>query len=382
MQVPVVKTPLSIIALFVALIELFLAYPVTQLEDIERLILVVFMTVFPFFVAAAFFLLLWHKPKNLYSPGEIAEASVIERRVAAELKVEELEQEIQRLRQRAIPPQATIMTPAAAAELAKEIGQTAQSDVKAIEAQVRAQIKTSGAAMDESAVEEVKREVQRTRKETRQQKAQQARTEMSKFRHWLEGRGFADLPDIPDIVIEPPELLNAYYNPSDGTVHLGALISDDSDTLAHTYFHIVIQSFDVLTKFEGETAALAEGCCDYFACSYNGDPYLGEKFASAAGSKTGWIRNLLDVVRMDKTEPTPHAMSLVWSGACWELREVFGKEKVDAALCSALPKLAKDSTISQAAQTLQEEMAELVGGESKAKVKKVFQKRGVQVGTK
>ncbi|MBM3133237.1 MAG: hypothetical protein FJZ95_09455, partial [Chloroflexi bacterium] len=131
MQVPVVKTPLSIIALFVALIELFLAYPVTQLEDIERLILVVFMTVFPFFVAAAFFLLLWHKPKNLYSPGEIAEASVIERRVAAELKVEELEQEIQRLRQRAIPPQATIMTPAAAAELAKEIGQTAQSDVKA-----------------------------------------------------------------------------------------------------------------------------------------------------------------------------------------------------------------------------------------------------------
>ena len=48
MKAPTVKTPMGIIALFVAIIELFLAYPVTQLTGTERLIVVVFMTSFPF----------------------------------------------------------------------------------------------------------------------------------------------------------------------------------------------------------------------------------------------------------------------------------------------------------------------------------------------
>ena len=48
MQAPVVRSPLTIIAIFVALIEAFLSYPVTQLQGIERMIIVLFMTSFPF----------------------------------------------------------------------------------------------------------------------------------------------------------------------------------------------------------------------------------------------------------------------------------------------------------------------------------------------
>jgi hypothetical protein len=68
---PAVKTPLGIIALFVATIELFLAYPVTQLQNTERLIMVLFMVLFPTYVATAFFVILWHKPIHLYSPQDI-----------------------------------------------------------------------------------------------------------------------------------------------------------------------------------------------------------------------------------------------------------------------------------------------------------------------
>src|SRR5262245_12838024 len=50
LNVPNVSTPLHVIALFVALIELFLSYPVTRLTGPERLIVVIFMTAFPFFV--------------------------------------------------------------------------------------------------------------------------------------------------------------------------------------------------------------------------------------------------------------------------------------------------------------------------------------------
>jgi hypothetical protein len=378
MQVPVVKTPLSIIALFVALIELFLAYPVTQLQGTERLVLVIFMTVFPFFVASSFFIMLWHRPKNLYSPGEIAEAAAIERRVATELKVEELEQENQRLRQRAIPSQATVLPSTAATKLAEETGQTTESDVETIEAQVRNRIKAAG-TINESAIEEVKRDVQRTRRESKKKKSQRVRKEMSKFRDWLEGRGFNNLPDFPEVIIEPSDFMNAYYNPSDNTAHFGALISEDSDTIAHTYFHLVIQALDVLTKFEGETAALVEGYCDYYACSYNGDPFLGEMFASAAGLKNPWLRNLEEVLRLDRAEQEPHAMSLVWSGACWELRSRYGKEKIDYAARLVLEKLKPNSTISQAACILRDEVVTLIDEQAGKEVRRVCQKRAIKI---
>lgn len=68
---PVVRSPLSIIALFVSLIELFLVYPVTQLQGSDRTMVVLFIVSFPVFVASLFFFVLWHKPLHLYSPEKV-----------------------------------------------------------------------------------------------------------------------------------------------------------------------------------------------------------------------------------------------------------------------------------------------------------------------
>lgn len=376
MQAPVVKTPLSIIALFVALIELFLAYPVIQLQGVERLILVVFMAVFPFFVASSFFVILWHKPKNLYSPGEIAEATVIERNIAAEMENASLKEEIKRLRERAIPQEAAVLDPRTVSiQLAGKARQIAESDTKAIEAQVRSRIEEEG-KVDDSVAQEIKSEIQKTRRQSKQRKAQQVQREMSKFRDWLESRGFVNLPDIPKILIEPPDFLNAYYDASNNKAHFGELISADSDTIAHTYFHVVIQNLGVLTKFEGETGALTEGYCDYYACSYNNDPYMGEIFARAAKLPTEWIRNLLDIVRLDSVTEI-HNMGVIWSGACWELRERYGDEKMDHILRTVLEKLNPESIISQAASILRDEVVVAIDKKAGSDVKNVFEKRGV-----
>src|SRR5207248_2346632 len=136
MKVPAVDTPLSIIALFVALIELFLAYPVTQLQGPERMILLVFMTAFPFLVASAFFFILWYRPIHLYRPQDITpglesryQADITE---LARLKAdnEELREESQRLRQRAMPTETAVLPPAKAEPIEEVAGVTAITRAK------------------------------------------------------------------------------------------------------------------------------------------------------------------------------------------------------------------------------------------------------------
>jgi len=141
LQIPTVKSPLGIIALFVALIEVFLTYPVTQLEGIERTILVIFMTTFPFFIAMAFFYILWEKPITLYSPREIPmgmrnlyQPQAI--KVASELKISEMEEHIPTLQSRLtalVTPSYNSLSTLSVSEQKKVTENASQSDLNSIE---------------------------------------------------------------------------------------------------------------------------------------------------------------------------------------------------------------------------------------------------------
>jgi hypothetical protein len=63
-------TPLWIVSLFVTLTETVLGVAATQTEGGVQIALTVFVLGFPVLVAAAFFLILWHKSWAFYSPGE------------------------------------------------------------------------------------------------------------------------------------------------------------------------------------------------------------------------------------------------------------------------------------------------------------------------
>lgn len=397
MKAPVVNSPLGIIALFVALIEAFLAYPVTQLEGTERFVLVIFMSSFPYFVASCFFIILWYKPIHLYNPQDVPhelqdryQAAVHELRaktsesLGLQVRMEERDEENRQLRGRIPMSEAAVLTPAVEARFAQEAAALIELDARDLAAELLAQLPPAGAT-DESAVQQAKQEVQGRRRQSKRQRAQRAQEEMARFRDWLAGRGFSNLPALPEIVIEPASMLNAYSKLDDNTAHFGALISDDSDTIAHTYFHYVLHAMDFSTlgDYAGETGAIVEGTCDYYACSYNGDPRLGEQFAEKAALGTGWLRNLEQVVRLGETDPEAHAMSLIWSGACWELRQRYGEDKVDAAVRLTLTKLTQVPTLSQAAQVLGEELAGTMGRQARfqarEEVRKVFEKRGVEI---
>jgi len=63
-------TPLWIVATFVSLTEVALAYAVTQTKDWVQGILTVFVVLFALGVASAFFYILWHRPYVFFSPSE------------------------------------------------------------------------------------------------------------------------------------------------------------------------------------------------------------------------------------------------------------------------------------------------------------------------
>lgn len=379
MEVPVVKSPLSIIALFVSVIEAFLAYPVTKLTGQERLIMVIFMVTFPFFVSASFFVILWFKPLHLYNPGEIPhDLQDRYQSAASEARLDDLEDRVRRLATSAIPAGTALITPAATSELSAKAEQTLRSDDQAVEAEVREKLRSSkkGGAVT---TQDVKQEIQQTRRKTKQARAKQAREEMEKFRDWLHSRGFADLPAVPWITIDPPDVFNAYYLPKEKTAHFGELISEDIGTVAHTYFHVVLNAIGPLGKadFVGDAAALIEGFCDYFACSYMNDPHMGELFAKASQLGKPWIRNLEEVARWTPGEE-PHALSVAWSGACWELRGTFGGETIDGALRDILPRLPSDSDMVGAGQALRDELGKIRSRDSIV-VEACFSKRGIEL---
>lgn len=68
-----IDSPLALIALFVAIIELFLLYPLAKLDGLDRSRIVWFVIAYPIFIAVSFFVFLWFKPVNLYSPQILPE---------------------------------------------------------------------------------------------------------------------------------------------------------------------------------------------------------------------------------------------------------------------------------------------------------------------
>ncbi len=67
---PSILTPLWVVSIFVSLTETMTGIGVIQTTGGVQISLTAFVILFPTAVASAFFLILWHRPYVLYSPGE------------------------------------------------------------------------------------------------------------------------------------------------------------------------------------------------------------------------------------------------------------------------------------------------------------------------
>lgn len=378
MQIPVVKSPLSIIALFVALIEAFLAYPVTQLQGTERLIIVVFMTCFPFFVASAFFYILWHKPIALYNPQEIPVGlqdryqPEIVKATALELKLSEAQEQIMNLTAAVTSnlPTLTSTTPGVNIPLT-------ESDLRVIESEIVNRI--SEETVTEKTINQAKSEIEKQRKQSKKQSAVTIQKEIAKFRSWLVHLEFKNLPEVPNIILEPPELLNVYADQESRDLHVGSSLVEEYVGIDHTYFSSFLSSLGL--EYQGENAALIIGLSDYYACSFHENPLFGEvlakAFAKVSKIEMRWIRNLEEFVKLNQVKKEDvYSMSVVWSGACWELRKLYGNELVDTAIRATVEKLSNKNTLRSASKLVENELV-TVKGQPKEDIRKVFEKRGI-----
>jgi hypothetical protein len=201
-----IDSPLALIALFVAIIELFLIFPIAKLQGRDRLLLVVFVIGYPVFIAGAFFVFLWNKPINLYKPQTLSES--LQRALlpeglnkqlapdraavtAVELKITTLETQLRDVSQR-------IQASAggggnAFADVAK------LSDLEELKADLLARAEATG-DISRSGLASAAREIKKQETQDVATRIATAKSQLEKFKIWLRGKGLAILPSIPDVV--------------------------------------------------------------------------------------------------------------------------------------------------------------------------------------
>ncbi|WP_156161316.1 PGF-pre-PGF domain-containing protein [Methanosarcina sp. 1.H.A.2.2] len=118
---------------------------------------------------------------------------------------------------------------------------------------------------------------------------------------------------------------NIYLFAAGGAYESTAVLSD---VVYHEYIHSVVDHvYTTYLPYEGESGALDEGWADYFACTVNNNPIVGEGFYVSTGNG---LRNLNNTYRYpDDIVGEVHYDSQIISGAMWDLREILGAELAD-----------------------------------------------------
>ncbi len=108
----------------------------------------------------------------------------------------------------------------------------------------------------------------------------------------------------------------------------------DSDIIYHEYGHgINDELITVSWPYQDETGNMNEGLADYWACTINNNPCMGEYFF--LGSQCLRRCDTNDRYPEDFS-PEPHSGAQIISAPFWELRQLLGKQVVDQMLTNAL----------------------------------------------
>lgn len=167
----------------------------------------------------------------------------------------------------------------------------------------------------------------------------------------------------------------------------------DGDVVMHEMTHAVMGTFNDLVAYtlddQGSLAspgALGEGYSDYFAASLTNDSITGEYAGSGTtGVETGIRDAENDRVCPDDLTAEVHDDSWPWSGALWDLRDIFvgdgcDRATFDAAVFDAMVGLPAAPSFDQAAELVALALAQAYGRDSGAAqiATCIFKRRGMQ----
>jgi Zn-dependent metalloprotease len=162
--------------------------------------------------------------------------------------------------------------------------------------------------------------------------------------------------------------------------------SRDADVIDHEYTHAVVDR--IVGNLSGEVnynifgQALEEGYADYFACTINNDPDMGE-YTAALIRGMRCLENSHrypdDVIYPTFHGPEPHWTGMIWGGACWDLRKALGAAVADQLVFHSIYYQSDDGSadLQTGAMGVLQADQELYGGEHQAVIRQVMQRRGL-----
>lgn len=193
---------------------------------------------------------------------------------------------------------------------------------------------------------------------------------------YLKKVGFKIDNEPPEIFVDSDVKRNAYYRSDTKRIHVAPELSKDPDVILREYSHHVLKPF-----FRVFTS-VSSGLSDYFPCSFQRDPFLGEATAKEAfGLDRPYVRNLSSKKKFQKNTLSgiPQVLGEIWAGAFWEIRELLGATDADSLLLSTIKTQAQFDSEDQGGQLFVETLlrqANARHGEAVAgKIRQIFSNR-------
>ncbi|MFC1745329.1 M36 family metallopeptidase [Candidatus Riflebacteria bacterium] len=173
---------------------------------------------------------------------------------------------------------------------------------------------------------------------------------------------------------------NAFFSPWQKTLNFGDGnklndLSKEASVIYHEYTHAVTNKMASMRGHEG--GCMHEGYSDYFACSIENDPLLGEYVMNKLGKP--WMRNLTDT---NKHYPEDMAGEIhrdgeIWGSSLWTLRKLLGARVADLIIHESRNYLPSRPTFRDGASGIIKADKKFFNGKHESKIRNVFQKRGI-----
>lgn len=205
------------------------------------------------------------------------------------------------------------------------------------------------------------------------------------FQRYLQTLGFKPKEGRVTVHIDP-KLNTAYYEPSRNLIVVGEPLAGDKDIIFREYAHHVLISlakanFDSLGQPE---MAIESALADYFPCSFNDDPVLGE-IAAPVVFKVQYIRNLQNERKFSEVSPDTSYQHVgeIWGGAFWQIRQLLGQAKADKLLflawISLRPGEAGGDIFQDFVKVVLEKDRSLEDGKHADQIRSIFEQRGLNL---
>lgn len=171
--------------------------------------------------------------------------------------------------------------------------------------------------------------------------APQLKTKLEKlindYKRYCVGLGFTVEKGWIEIQVEPETKVgkNAFYDGEKNVIVAHPLFAEDPDAMCRAFTHAVLEDHIVW-------GAIQSGLADYFACSFLGDPKVGESSAKVLMADKEidkpYLRNLDNERKFSaiRSHQVPQDAGEVWGGAFWDIRKALGPKIADRLLASTV----------------------------------------------